>query len=71
MDTTIFPGAYASFSPCIADNSFTNTLRCSMLRSYLDLTGITFTGQLVYASGLYRSTAYDSHIFDETSHEHP
>ncbi len=67
----ISPGAYASFCPCIAENSFTNTLRCPMLRSYLVLTGITFTGQLVYASGLCRSTAYDSHIFDETSHEHP
>lgn len=39
--------------------------------SYLVLIGITFTGQLVYASGLCRSTARDSRIFDETSHEHP
>ena len=39
--------------------------------SYLVLIGITFTGQLVYGSGLCRSSAYDSHIFDETKHEHP
>ena len=38
---------------------------------FLVLTGITFTGHLVYASGLMRSTAYDASIFRDTTHEHP
>ena len=38
---------------------------------YLVLLGITFTGLLVFYSGLHRSTAYDSHIFNDTAHLHP
>ena len=38
---------------------------------YLVLLGITFTGMLVFYSGLHRSTAYDSHIFQDTEHLHP
>lgn len=38
---------------------------------YLILLGITFTGHLVFYSGLHRSTAYDSHIFQDTDHLHP
>ena len=38
---------------------------------YLVLLGITFTGMLVFYSGLHRSTAYDSHIFQDTGHLHP
>jgi len=37
----------------------------------LVLIGTTFTGQIVYASSFQRSTAYDSHIFEDTHHEHP
>ena len=39
--------------------------------SYLVLIGITFTVQLVFGSNLARSTAYDAHIYEETSHLHP
>jgi len=38
---------------------------------YLVMIGITFTGQLVYASGLCRSTSYDAQIFYDTRHHHP
>jgi len=38
---------------------------------YLVLLGIMFTGLLVFYSGLHRSTAYDSHIFNDTAHLHP
>ena len=31
----------------------------------------TFTVQLVFGSNLARSTAYDAHIYEETSHLHP
>lgn len=37
----------------------------------LVLTGITFTGQLVYGSNLLRSTSYDAHTFNDTSFLHP
>jgi hypothetical protein len=37
---------------------------------FLVLIGMTFTGQIVYASSFQRSTAYDSHIFEDTHHEH-
>lgn len=39
--------------------------------SYLVLTAITFTGQLIFGSDLMRSTAYDAHIYQETEHLHP
>jgi len=35
------------------------------------LTAITFTGELIWASSLMRSVAYDAHIFDDTKHLHP
>jgi len=38
---------------------------------FLVLIGITFTGHIVFASGLCRSVAYDAHIFDDTQHLHP
>mmetsp|Transcript_52285 Transcript_52285/g.119278 ORF Transcript_52285/g.119278 Transcript_52285/m.119278 type:complete len:325 (-) Transcript_52285:538-1512(-) len=38
---------------------------------YLVLIGITFLGQIVYASGLMRSVAYDAHIFEDTAYLHP
>lgn len=38
---------------------------------FLVLLGITFTGHLVYASDLQRSTAYDAQIYMDTRHEHP
>jgi len=38
---------------------------------FLVLTGITFTGQLVFASGLVRSTAYDANVWWDTRHLHP
>jgi len=37
----------------------------------LVLIGTTFTGQIVYASSFQRSTAYVSHIFEDTHHKHP
>ena len=33
--------------------------------------GITFTGHIVFVSGLFRSTAYDANIFEDTRHLHP
>lgn len=38
---------------------------------FLVLIAITFTGEIVYASGLCRSRAYDAHIYDDTYHQHP
>lgn len=38
---------------------------------FLVMTAVALTGQLVYASGLMRSTAYDAHIYLDTLHEHP
>ena len=38
---------------------------------FLVMTAVTMTGQLVYGSGLMRSTAYDAHIYFDTVHEHP
>ncbi len=35
---------------------------------YLVLIGITFLGQIVFASGLMRSIAYDAHIYEDTYH---
>ena len=37
---------------------------------YFVMLGMTFTGALVFYSGLHRSTAYDSHIFKDTAHLH-
>lgn len=38
---------------------------------FLVLLGVTFTGHLVSYNGLHRPTAYDAHIFDDTTHLHP
>lgn len=38
---------------------------------FLVLIGITFLGDIVYASGLLRSTSYDAHSFEDTKHMHP
>lgn len=38
---------------------------------YLVLVGVTFLGQIVFASGLMRSIAYDAHIYEDTYHLHP
>lgn len=38
---------------------------------YLVMVGITFTGHLVFASKLSKSTAYDSRIYHDSRHLHP
>ena len=37
----------------------------------LVLLGINFKGDIVFISGLHRSTAYDANIFEDTRHLHP
>jgi len=38
---------------------------------FLVLLGIDFKGNIVFMSGLHRSTAYDANIFEDTRHLHP
>ena len=38
--------------------------------SYLVLIGITFTGEIVFASGLFRNTGYDGNFYMDTYHLH-
>mmetsp|Transcript_7073 Transcript_7073/g.12768 ORF Transcript_7073/g.12768 Transcript_7073/m.12768 type:complete len:301 (-) Transcript_7073:227-1129(-) len=37
----------------------------------LVLLGINFKGEIVFMSGMHRSTAYDANIFEDTRHLHP
>ena len=38
---------------------------------FLVLIGITLTGEIVFASSLFRATGYDAHFFFDTEHLHP
>ena len=41
------------------------------IRCFLVLIAITFTGELIFGSSLFRVNAYDAHLYMDTRHLHP